>query len=164
MYLSYQNGKIVGYTEEPQDLILYNLDKVEETEDEYVLDGEEYVLKDKAWKEKQKEKERERLNSLTMTKRVLALQLQELGISYTQLKELIANNEQAQLEWDLCIELERSNPLLDLMGAQLGITPEQIDNMFKRANGEQVIGQVTGQVIEQAEDTEPLESEDEEDD
>jgi hypothetical protein len=53
MYLSYQNGKIVGYTAEPQDLILYNLDKVEETQDEYVLDGEEYVLKDEAWEEKQ---------------------------------------------------------------------------------------------------------------
>ena len=44
MYLSYQNGKIVGYTEEPQDLVLYNLDKVVETEDVYILCGDEYVL------------------------------------------------------------------------------------------------------------------------
>ena len=62
--------------------------------------------------------------------------LQELGITYTALKELIATNEQAQLEWDLCIELERCNPLLDIMGAKLGISHEQLDQMFKYANGE----------------------------
>ena len=61
--------------------------------------------------------------------------LQQLGISYNQLKELIATNEQAQLEWDLCIELERCNPLLDIMGAQLGLSSNQIDQMFKYANG-----------------------------
>jgi hypothetical protein len=62
--------------------------------------------------------------------------LQQLGITYTQLKAQIATNEQAQLEWDLCIELERSNPLLDVMGAELGITPKQLDDLFKYANGE----------------------------
>lgn len=97
-----------------------------------------YPIIDPDYEEKEAQKERERINSLTMTKRVLALQLQEYGITYLQLKELIANNEQAELEWDLCERLERSNPLLDLMGAQLGITPEQIDNMFMVANGEEV--------------------------
>lgn len=82
------------------------------------------------------ERERERIAHLKCTKRVLALMLQQLGIGYNQLKELIATNEQAQLEWDLCIELERCNPLLDIMGQQLGLTPAQIDQMFKYANGE----------------------------
>lgn len=86
--------------------------------------------------EEKEEKERERISHLKCTKRVLALMLQQLGISYNQLKELIATNEQAQLEWDLCVELERCNPLLDIMGAQLGLSPEQIDIMFKYANGE----------------------------
>lgn len=44
MYISYQNGKIVGYTEQPQDLVLYNLDKVEETDKKYILCDDEYVL------------------------------------------------------------------------------------------------------------------------
>ena len=61
--------------------------------------------------------------------------LQELGVTYSQLKELIATNEQAQLEWDLCVELERENPLLDIMASQLGITSEQLDVLFKHANG-----------------------------
>ena len=92
-----------------------------------------------AWgytKQEEEEKERERVSHLKCTKRVLALMLQQMGITYTRLKELIATNEQAQLEWELCVELERCNPLLDIMGAQLGITPEQLDIMFKYANGE----------------------------
>jgi hypothetical protein len=136
MYLGYQNGKIKFYTEQPLQTEFYNLDKVEETDLEYVLDGEEYVLKDEAWEEKQALIEQERIGNLKCTKRVFALMLQELGVSYTQLKELIATNEQAQLEWDLCVELERKNPLLDIMALQLNITPAQLDGLFRYANNE----------------------------
>lgn len=68
MYLGYQNGQIKFYTQEQLDLDFYNLDKVEETQDEYVLDGEEYVLKDEAWEEKQAQKEHERIQELLMTR------------------------------------------------------------------------------------------------
>ena len=84
----------------------------------------------------QAQKEAERVSKLTCTKRVFALMLQELGITYTMLKQLIATNEQAQLEWDLCVELQRSNPLLDVMASQLGVTSEQLDGLFRYANGE----------------------------
>lgn len=85
------------------------------------------------------EQEKERIAQLTCTKRVFALMLQEIGITYTMLKQLIATNEQAQLEWDLCVELQRSNPLLDIMAMQLGITSEQLDGLFRYANGELTI-------------------------
>lgn len=136
MYLGYQNGKIKFYTEELLNPNFYQLDRTEYTDKEYVLDGEEYVLKDEAWEEKQALQEKERIAKLKCTKRVFALMLQEMGVTYTQLKELIATNEQAQLEWDLCVELERKNPLLDVMALQLGITSEQLDGLFKYANGE----------------------------
>lgn len=139
MYLGYQNGKIKFYTEEMLNPSFYQLDKQEYTDKEYVLDGDEYVLKDEVWEAKQAQKKRERIGNLTCTKRVFALMLQELGISYSQLKELIATNEQAQLEWDLCVELERKNPLLDIMALQLGITSEQLDGLFRYANGELTI-------------------------
>ncbi len=45
MFLGYQKEKIKFYTETPLDTALYNLDKIEETEDVYVLNGDEYVLK-----------------------------------------------------------------------------------------------------------------------
>lgn len=56
MYLGYQNGKIKFYTKEQLPQEFYNLEKSEYTEKEYVLDGEEYVLKDDAYNEKKQKK------------------------------------------------------------------------------------------------------------
>ena len=84
-----------------------------------------------------KEREKERVGNLTCTKRVFVLMLKELGLNYfTQLKPAIDANEQAALEWELCVELQRKNPLIDQVAAQFSITPTQIDNLFKYANGE----------------------------
>ena len=103
----------------------------------YTINETETELQALGYTEKETEqKEKERITKLTCTKRVFALMLQELGITYTMLKQLIATNEQAQLEWDLCVELQRSNPLLDVMAMQLGITSEQLDGLFRYANGE----------------------------
>ena len=103
--------------------------KIEEQENKLVALGyteDELVLQEK-----------ERIAKLKCTKRVFALMLQEVGISYlTMLKPLIESNPQAQLEWELCVELERSNQLLDIMAAQLMITPEHLDLIFRYANGE----------------------------
>ena len=79
--------------------------------------------------------QKEAIQNLTCTKRVFALCLKNFGVSYQQLKEKIAENIDAQLEWDLCVELKRDNPLIDLTASELGITSEQIDNIFKYANG-----------------------------
>lgn len=56
MYLGYQNEKIKFYVEEPLNPSIYNVDKWEETEDEYVLDGDEYVIKDEEWEQEQAKK------------------------------------------------------------------------------------------------------------
>lgn len=103
-----------------------------------ILDEKIVKKTDEEYEIEQAQKEKERINSLTMTKRVLWLQLKELGITYSQLTDLINSNVDAKAEWELCERLERSNPLLDIMGAQLGITPNQIDEMFKKANGEEI--------------------------
>lgn len=88
------------------------------------------------YEKEQEEKETIRIGKLTCTKRNFALMLQKLGITYNQLKELISKNEQALMEWDLCVELERSNPLLDTMAAELNIQSITLDKMFMFANGE----------------------------
>ena len=100
----------------------------------YIVDKFGYLIPNPDYDEEKKKQEEEMVAGLTCTKRVLALALQQLGIGYTQLKELIATNEQAQLEWDLCVELQRSNPLLDIFGKQLGLSKETIDNIFIKAN------------------------------
>lgn len=102
-----------------------------------------YIIQDGAlipnpnYEEQKAARERERIDNLQCTKRVFVLMLEQLGLDYyEQILPLIQANRQAQLEWDLCVELQRKNPLLNVMGAQLEITPEQIDNLFKYANGE----------------------------
>lgn len=118
--------------------------KIEETESKlFALENNELLKDGKAvinpnYEEELLQKENEHISKLTVTKRVFALALQRFGITYTQLKELIATDEQAQLEWDLCVELERSNPLLDEMASRLDITSEQLDYIFKAANGEEI--------------------------
>lgn len=93
-----------------------------------------YPIIDPDYEKKQEQKEKERIQALTCTKRVFALILQEKGVGYSQLKNLISENEQAQLEWDLCEKLERKNPLFDIMAQKLGYTSDDIDNIFVKAN------------------------------
>ena len=69
MYLGYQGNKIKYYTEQPLNKSIYKIDKIEETELEYVLDGDEYVLKtqdiiDKQYKEQRKNEILARLDEI----------------------------------------------------------------------------------------------------
>ena len=68
MFLGYQQGQIKYYVEQPLNSSRYNVDRWEETQDEYVLDGNEYVKKDEAWEHEQAEKEKERIQALFMTR------------------------------------------------------------------------------------------------
>ena len=54
MFLGYQHGKIKYYVE--QTFEEPTIEKWEETEEEYIIDGDEYVKKDAEWEEKQAEK------------------------------------------------------------------------------------------------------------
>lgn len=132
MYLGYQDGKIKFYTEEMLNPNFYQLDKQEYTEDEYVIsdDGSEFVLKDEAWEEKQRQKERERLNLLSMTKREMFLGLyQAKGITPDMLKAQITD-PQALIEFEYANDYYRGNPLIDVIGGQLGFTTEMLDKFF----------------------------------
>ena len=81
--------------------------------------------------------EKERIGNLQCTKRVFVLMLERLGFDYfEQIEPAINSDRQAKLEWELCIELQRKNPLLDKLASEFGVTSEQLDNLFKFANGE----------------------------
>ena len=131
MYLGYQNGKIKFYTEKMLNPSFYQLDRQEYTDKEYVLDGEEYALKDEAWEEKQAQKERERIAKLSLTKREVFLGLyQAKGVTPNQIKAQITD-PQALIEFEYANDYYRGNPLIDIVGATLGITPEQLDKFFE---------------------------------
>lgn len=139
MYLGYQNKKIKFYTEQPLDQEFYNLDEVVETQDEYVLDGENYVLKDEAWEEKQALIEKERIAQLNMTRGdfieglILALGKDEndvialietLPITEVEKKVYINRVKNA-------LDFYRGYPVIDVLCGYLGLTTEQMDLFFE---------------------------------
>ena len=123
------------FSEDCKEIVGISMEEYNKDKDRLVIKGDELIF-NQDYAEILVTREKERVSNLRCTKRVLALVLKELGVSYANLQTLIATNEDAQLEWDLCVELERSNPLLDILGAQLGISSTTIDKIFKYANGE----------------------------
>lgn len=101
-----------------------------------------WYLKDKCkmkTKEQKEKEERDRISKLKCTKRVFVIILEQMGLDYfEQIQPLIDSNRQAKLEWELCVELERANPLLDILASELGVTSQQLDKLFQYANGEDV--------------------------
>lgn len=89
------------------------------------------------YEEIKRQKEAERVGNLQCTKRVFVLMLEQLGLDYfEQIEPAINANRQAKLEWELASVLVRNNPLIDTLALGFGITSEQIDILFKVANGE----------------------------
>ena len=138
MYLGYQKEKIVSYTEKQLDKAIYNLDRIEETQDEYVLEGEEYVLKDEAWEERQAQKERERIGNLYLTAADVERGIyQAKGMDFEDIIRVLSNSPQEGLDLKaLKIELKanhfyRGNPYVSAIGQLLGFTSEQLDRFFE---------------------------------
>ncbi len=141
MYLGYQNGKIKFYTEQSLDRFFYNLDKVEETNLEYILDGEEYVLNDNEYQIKHAEKEVERIAKLYLTGADVERGIyQAKGMDFDDILAFVIANPQEGLDIKaLKIELKanhfyRGNPYVDAIGALLGFTSEQLDQFFETNN------------------------------
>ena len=77
------------------------------------------------------QQERERLNLLSMTKREMFLGLyQAKQITPDMLKAQITD-PQALIEFEYANDYYRGNPLIDVIGGQLGFTSEQLDKFFE---------------------------------
>lgn len=138
MYLGYQNGKIKFYTEEYLNPNVYGLEKQEYTDKEYVLDGDEYVLKDEAWETKQAQKERERIAKLYLTGADVERGIyQAKGMDFDDILAFVMANPPQGLDVKaLKIELKanhfyRGNPYVSAIGGLLGFTIGQLDKFFE---------------------------------
>lgn len=138
MYLGYQDGKIKFYTEKELPAELYQLERSEYTEDEYVLDGEEYVLKDETWEAKQEQEKRERISNLYLTGADVERGIyQTKGMDFEDILALVTANPPEGLDIKaLKIELKanhfyRGNPYVNVIGSLLGFTQEELDYFFE---------------------------------
>lgn len=136
MYLGYKDEKIKFYTEQPLDTTLYGIDRIEETDKEYVLDGEQYILKDEAWEEKQAQKEAERIAMLNLTAADVERAIYKAkGLDFNDVISLLEKQKATIDIKALQIELKannfyRGNPYIDAVGTILGFTKEQLDKFF----------------------------------
>ena len=137
MFYIQQDNKIVLFDEDKQKLQntiafmpQYEGLEIKEVQEGYVIyDFELMTVEEK--EEKEAQKERERLNLLSMTKREMFLGLyQAKGITPDMLKAQITD-PQALIEFEYANDYYRGNVLIDQVGAQLGITPEQLDKFFE---------------------------------
>ena len=131
MFLGFQENKIKYYVEQPLNPSIYNVDRWEETNEEYVLDGDEYVLKNEEWEERQAQREKERIAKLSLTKREVFLALYKAkGLTPEMIRSQITDTE-ALIEFDYATEYFRFNPLIDKIGLMLGYSSEDIDYLFE---------------------------------
>ena len=97
--------------------------KIEETETELQALG--YTEEETALLEK------ERIAKLSLTKREVFLGLyQAKGVTPEMIKAQITD-PMALIEFEYANDYYRFNPLIDVVGASLGITPEQLDKFFE---------------------------------
>ena len=90
----------------------------------YFVDDEEYLAK-------VTQKEKERIAKLSLTKREVFLGLyQAKGVTPEMIKAQITD-PMALIEFEYANDYYRFNPLIDIVGASLGITPEQLDKFFE---------------------------------
>lgn len=114
-----------------------------ESPDMYIWDGSDVVVNPN-YEEEQTQKERERLNMLSMTKREMFLGLyQAKGITPDMLKAQITD-PQAFIEFEYANDYYRGNPLIDVIGSQLGFTSEQLDKFFETKDYHELITKEVG--------------------
>ena len=137
MFYIQQNNKILLSDDDKQKLQdtiafmpQYQGLEIKEVEEGYVIyDFELMTVEEMEAKEAQKE--RQRLSLLSMTKREMFLGLyQAKGITPDMLKAQITD-PQALIEFEYANDYYRGNPLIDVIGAQLGFTTEQLDKFFE---------------------------------
>ncbi len=110
--------------------------RIEETgEAIYALEDNEIMqngkpIVDVNYTERKKQAEKERIALLTLTKREVFLALYKAkGITPEQIKTQITEPE-TLIEFEYANEYFRGNPLIDLIGAKLGYTSDDLDYLF----------------------------------
>ena len=122
------------------DLRFYHEDFTPKTTEELIAEGliEPEPEPEPEPNEPEPEPEPEGLPPLTA--RQIRLGLVTNGISLSQVEAAIADIEDpqskaiAEIEWEYASQFLRTHPLIEQIGAALGLTPEQIDAMWEAAS------------------------------
>ena len=133
MYYTIQNNSIL--TAENKDALSKYYDNVQVLPvdyevGKYIVENNNLVINPN-YEAEQEQKERERIAKLSLTKREVFLGLyQAKGVTPEMIKAQITD-PMALIEFEYANDYFRGNPLIDAVGAVLGITPQQLDCFFQ---------------------------------
>lgn len=138
--MSYKLDKPYTYKHQLDFIVNYNHNKgmiIKETDDAiYALEADEIMqdgvpVKNPNYEQELTQKEKERVAMLKMTPRDFLLAITGMGIEWSAVKELMAQNPQVEIELNYCQYVYRGNPLLDELCVNFNVTSEQLDDLFK---------------------------------
>lgn len=98
----------------------------------YIIEETETELQALGYTEEEiAQQERERIAQLKLTKREVFLGLYQAKQVTPDMIKAQITDPQALIEFEYANDYYRGNPLIDIVGATLGITPEQLDKFFE---------------------------------
>lgn len=106
--------------------------------DKYIYDNGEIVLNPQ-FEEIKAQEERERLNYLSMTKREMFLGLYQAKQITPDILKAQITDPKALIEFEYANDYYRGNPLIDIIGGQLGFTTEQLDKFFETKDYQELL-------------------------
>lgn len=116
----------LNYYEDDSCVIMYD-------NSEIIIDGE--AVPNPNYEQEQASRERHKIDHLSLTKREFLLALYNTkNIKPSDIKNLLKNSVQAEIEFEYSSAFYRGNPLFNQIGALLGVTPEELDNIFISLN------------------------------
>lgn len=144
MYYILKDNSLYTMSDNKCSLEIFSLDihmLENETVESYTKNPNKYILENNVliqnpnYEAEQAQKEKARVAMLKMTPRDFLLAITSMGIDWADIKALMAQNPQVEIELNYCRYVYRGNPLLDDLCGNFGVTPEQLDELFK-AKGE----------------------------
>lgn len=143
-YIKDSNDKIVLADDNLQrlkDTLLFKPELKEEdiveVPEGYIIDNFELITTEEK-ESRDTQKEKERVAMLKMTPLDFLKAINKLGISYDTVKEIMAANPEVEMEMKYCQNVYRGHDMINKFAEQYGITSDQLDKIFKEANGEEV--------------------------
>ena len=138
-YIFLDNGKLNGagqcrqLTEGTE-----NIEVAEELYNAYIEIPKKYIysegkiIENPNYETEKLEEETKRIAMLKMTPLDFIKALEEVGVSYSQIKELCNTNEEVEKQLRFCNHVYRGNTLLDQLCGLFNVTAEQLNELFKK--------------------------------
>lgn len=142
-YIHLENNKIFSSGECPMGEPFQSIEVSEELYNNFVAEPNKYmwngteIVENPNYEAEKQAKERARLDMLSMTPLDFLKALNQIGITYATVKQIMDENPEVDMEMRYCQNVYRGHPMINQFAQQFGVSSEQLDYMFKKANGEE---------------------------